>query len=119
MTAVPLTILSLLRNSLETRDSDTTLTGIYNTGITVTNARVWWGEFEAWLNEQEITNILSVPVLGSACYIVSSHTKNDWVVFTPKGKIIVVKRDTIVCKVMSYIYLCSNKAGLAMIEMVC
>ena len=48
----------------------------------------------------------------------SSHTKNDWVAFTPKGKEIVFKSDTGVCKGMPYIYLRTNKAGLAMVKTV-
>ena len=65
-----------------------------------------------------ITNLLYVPMLESAEYIVSSHTKKDWVVFTPKGKNIFFKRDTGVCKGMPYTNLRTNKAGLATIEMV-
>ena len=48
----------------------------------------------------------------------SSHTKKDWVVFTPKGKESVFKRDIGVCKGMSYIDLRTNTAGLALIEKV-
>ena len=51
----------------------------------------------------------------AAGYVVSSHTKKDWVVFTPKGKTIVFKRDTGITRGMPYIGLCNNKAGLAMI----
>ena len=57
-------------------------------------------------------------MLEKAGYIVASHTKKDWVVFTPKGKKIVFKRDTGVCKGMPYIDLRTNKAGLAMINTV-
>ena len=57
-------------------------------------------------------------MLEAAGYIVSSHTKKDWVVFTPKGNKIVFKQDTGVTKGMPYIDLCTNKAGLAMIEMI-
>ena len=57
-------------------------------------------------------------MLEKAGYIVASHTKKDWVVFTPKGKKIVFKRDTGVCKGMPYIDLRTYKAGLAMINTV-
>ena len=57
-------------------------------------------------------------MLEAAGYIVTSHTKKDWVVFTPKGKKIVFKRDTGITKGMPYIDLRNNKAGLAMIETV-
>ena len=63
-----------------------TLTGSCDAGTTGINTRRWWGEFEAWLNEQGVANLLLVPILESADYIVASHTKKDWVFVTPKGK---------------------------------
>ena len=57
-------------------------------------------------------------MLESARNIVSSHTKKDWVVFTPKGKIFFFKRDTGVTKIMPYIDLHTNTAGLVMIKAV-
>ena len=99
-------------------EGSTTLSGSCNTGTAVTNTRGWWGEFQAWLNEKGIANLLSIPMLEAAGYIVTSHTKKDWVVFTPKGKKIVFKRDTGITKGMPYIDLRTNKAGLAMIETV-
>ena len=100
------------------KNGDTTLTYSCNTGITITNTRGWWGEFQAWLNEQGIANLLSISMVKATGYIVSSHTRKDWVVFTTKGKNIVFKRDTGVTKGMLYINLRTNKSGLAMIEMV-
>ena len=58
-------------------------------------------------------------MLGSARYIVSSHTEKDWVVFTSKSKTIVCKRDNEVCQGTSYIDLHKNKVGMTMIETVC
>ena len=49
-------------------------------------------------------------------YIVSTHTKSDWVVTTPKGKKIVCKRDIGICNRMPYIDLRKNMEGFAMIE---
>jgi hypothetical protein len=40
-----------------------------------------------------ITNLLSIPILEEAGYIVFTHTKGDWVVGTPKGKRITFIRD--------------------------
>ena len=57
-------------------------------------------------------------MLEKAGYIVTSHTKKNWVVFTPKGRKVVFKRDTGICKGMPYIDLRTNKAGLMMINMV-
>ena len=100
------------------KEGNTTLTSSCNAGTTVTNTRGWWGEIEACLNKQGIANLFSVPMLESAGYIVSSHMKKDWVVFTPKGKKIVFKRGTGITKGMPYIDLRTNKVGLAMIETV-
>ena len=55
-------------------------------------------------------------MLEEAGYIVSTHTKSDWVVTTPKGKNIVFKRDTGICNQMPYIDLRENMEGFAMIE---
>ena len=76
------------------------------------------GEFHAWLNEQRIANLLSIPMLEADGYIISSHTKKDWVVFTPKGEKSIFKRDTGVDKSIPYIDLRTNKAGVVMIETV-
>ena len=64
-----------------------------NVGTVTTNTRGFYGEFKVWLNERGIANLLSIPMLENAMYIVSTHTKGDWVVTTPKGKKIVFKRD--------------------------
>ena len=61
---------------------------------------------------------MSIPVLDAAGYIISSHMKKDCVVFTSKGKNIVIKRDTGVTKGVMYIDLRTNTTGLAMIETV-
>ena len=47
------------------KDGDTPLIISGSASTTVTNTRGWWGEFEAWLDEQGITNLLSVPMLES------------------------------------------------------
>ena len=57
-------------------------------------------------------------MLEAVGYIVTSHTKKDWVVFTHKGKKIVFKKDTGITRGMPCIDLHTNKAGLAMIETV-
>ena len=57
-------------------------------------------------------------MLEETGYIVSTQTKEDWVVTTPKGKNNIFKRDTGVCKGMSYINLSNHKEGISMIETV-
>ena len=85
------------------------MTGSCNDGTTSTNTQGWYGEFKVWLNEMGITNILSIPMLENAGYIVSTHTTKDWVFITPKGKTITFKCDSGVCQGMPYIDLRDNK----------
>ena len=94
----------------------TSMNGSCNVGTVTTNSRGWYDEFKVWLNERGIANLLSIPMLENAMYIVSTHTKGDWVVTTPKVKKIIFKRDTGVCKGMPYIILCEYKEGISMIE---
>ena len=58
-------------------------------------------------------------MLEDAGYIVSTHTKGDWVVTTPKGKKLILKRYTGVCKGMPTINLHKHKEEISMIETVC
>ena len=45
------------------------------------------------LNEREIVNLLSIPMLEEAGYKVLMHTDDKWKVTTPRGEAIVFKRD--------------------------
>ena len=92
--------------------------GSCNSGMTSTNTQGWYGEFKVWFNEMGIANLLLFPMLENAGYIVSTHTKKEWVVITPKGKTITFKRDSGLCQGMPYIYLRDNKDGICMIETV-
>ena len=74
-----------------------------------------WG-FLVLVKKKGIENLLSIPMLEEAGYIVSTHTKSDWVVTTPKGTKIVFKRDRGICNLMPYIDLRENMEGFAMIE---
>ena len=62
------------------------MNGSYNAGTVTTNTRGWYGEFKVWLNERGIANLLSIPMIKDAGYIVSTHTKGDWVLTKPKGQ---------------------------------
>ena len=64
----------------------TAMNGICNAGTLTTNTRGWYGEIKVWLNERGIANLLYIPILEDAGYIVSTYTKGDWVVTTLKGK---------------------------------
>ena len=95
---------------------ETTMNGSYNAGTVSTNTNGWFGDFQVWLNKKGIANLLSIPLLEEAGYIVSTHTKSDWVVTTPKGKKIVFKRDTGICNQIPYIDLRKNMEGFTMVE---
>ena len=94
------------------------MNGSCNAGTTTSNTKGKYGKCEFWINENEIANLLSVPMLESMGYTVATHTYRDWVGITPNGKTIVFKRDTGMCKGMSYIELRTNKLGVALIETV-
>ena len=90
-----------------------------NAGQTETDTRGWYGDFEVWLNERGIANLISLPALEDAGYKVESHTDRDWVVTSPQGRRTIFKRDTGVCQGMPYIDLREHgEEGLAMIATV-
>ena len=97
-------------------DSPTVMKGRCNAGTTSTNRKGSYGRSRVWLNERGIANLLSVPMLEEAGYIVSLHTKKYWEVTTPEGVTITFRRDTGICKGMPYIDLREEKTGLAMIQ---
>ena len=92
------------------------MNGSYNAGTVSTNTNGWYGDFQVWLNKKVIANLMSIPMLEEAGYIVSTHTKSDWVVTTPKGNNIVFKRDKDICNRMPYIDLRESMEGFTMIE---
>ena len=94
----------------------TAMNGSCNTGTVTNNTTSWYGEFKVWLNKRGISNLLSTHMFEDTRYILSTHTKGDWVVTTPKGKKNIFKRDTGVCKGMPYINLREYKEGNSMIE---
>ena len=98
--------------------SSTTMNGSCNAGITKLNTKGRYGNFEFWLNKRGIANFLSIPMLESIGYKVSTHTDRDCVVINPDGKRILFKRDTGLCKGMPYIDLRKNHLGVTMIETV-
>ena len=58
------------------------------------------------------------PQLEKDGYVVDYNTKWDWVVTTPSGKEIVVKRDTGICDGVPCIDMREYQEAFAMIEMV-
>ena len=57
-------------------------------------------------------------MLEEAGYKVSTHTDGEWKVTTPRGEIIVFKRDVGICNRMPYIDLREHEEGLVMLETV-
>ena len=94
------------------------MTGSCNVGTTSTNTHGWYGEFKVWLNEMEIANLLSTPMLENYGYIVFTLTKKYLVIITPKGKTITFKRDSGVYQGMPQIDLRDNKDSICTIETV-
>ena len=67
------------------KEGKSTMNGSYNVGTALTNTKRWYGDFEVWLNKKGIVNLLSIPMLEAAGYLVSTHTHGNWVVTFPKG----------------------------------
>ena len=104
LTAVSLTIISLPKNSFEITRMVTRLSpAVVMPAPPKPIPWGWWGGVSSlaqWAGDCE-------PTLYPR-----ARKSKDWVVFTPKGKKILFKRDTGVCKGMFYINLRTNKVGL-------
>ena len=50
-----------------------------------------------WMNKKGIANLISILMLKASRYTVSTHTKGEWKVVSPKGNTIPFKRDTGLC----------------------
>ena len=57
-------------------------------------------------------------MLEEAGYKVSTHTDDEWKATTPRGEVIVFKRDVGICNCMPYIDLREHAEGLVMLETV-
>ena len=64
----------------------TAMSGSCNAGTVTTNTRGWYGEFKVWINERGIADLLYIPMLEDAGYIVSTHTTGRLVCNHPKGQ---------------------------------
>ena len=98
------------------KESDATMTGRCNAGTTITKIKETYGDLQVWINKKGIAKLISIPMLETSGYILSTHTHADWVVTTPDGKYTTFKRDKGVCTGTPYINLCDHKDGLVMIE---
>ena len=69
------------------------MTGRCNTGTTVTKMKGTYSDFQVWINKKGIANLISIHMMETIGYIVSTHTHADWIMTTPEGKDITFKRD--------------------------
>ena len=63
-----------------------------------------------WIVESGIENFLSVPQLEADGFTINYHTKRNWVVTTPEGEEIALKKDTGECKGFTFIEMDSQEA---------
>ena len=47
----------------------------------------WYKNFQVWLSERGIVNLLSISTLEEVRYKVSMHTDDEWKVTTPRGEV--------------------------------
>ena len=70
------------------REGNSTIEGSCNAGTVSNNTKGWYRGFGVWLNKKGVANLLSIPMLEAAGYLVSTHTHGNCVVTSPKGKMI-------------------------------
>ena len=100
------------------KDGNSVMHGQCNAGETSTSIQGMYGRFRFWVNKNGIANLLSIPMLEKAGYVVTTHTKKDWKVISPEGEEIVFARDTGLCEGMPFIDLREQSRGWALIETV-
>eukprot|EP00957_Ditylum_brightwellii_P002007 154705-Ditylum_brightwellii.AAC.1 len=97
----------------------TVLQGNCNVGVFTSNEKGAYELWSFWLNKKGIANLLSIPQLEKDGYTLNYNTKRNWVFTTPSGKGLLFKSDTGLCKGMTYLDICENHKGLALIQTVC
>ena len=64
-------------------ETNSTMHGNCNTGTVIPKKKGWYKNFQVWLHEQGIVNLLSIPMLEEVAYKVSTHTDRNWEVTIP------------------------------------
>jgi len=59
------------------REGKSTMEGSCNAGTVSANTKEWYGDFEVWLNKKGIAELLSIPMLEAAGYLVSTHNHDE------------------------------------------
>ena len=84
-------------------EDGSTMNGNCSAGSVLLEQKGWYKNFQVWLNEQGIVNLLLIPMLEEVGYKVSTYTDNNWKVTTPRGEVIVFKHDVGICNRRPYI----------------
>ena len=74
-----------------------------NAGSKLTNRRGYWKDIPFWLNDTGIANLLSIPQLEKAGWIIDYHTGGVWTAESPEGMILTFKKDKGLCDGMPYL----------------
>ena len=85
------------------RDAEKTIRGNFNAGVKMCTKVGDLGVFKIWINEGGIANLLSIPQLEKDGFRVTSDTHGEWIVYSPRGEMLVFKRDTGNLKNIPYI----------------
>ena len=90
-----------LLNNLE--DSDTTLVGNFNDGVTSSSLKGYSGRFHIWVNDNGMAKLLSITCTKEEGCHSEYASDREWVVTTPQGVLIPLKMYTGLTKGMPYI----------------
>ena len=83
--------------------ANTTLVVNYNTGVTSSSLKGYYGKFHMWFNDNGMVNLLSISCLEEEEYHIQYAINKEWVVTKPQGVVIPFKRNTSLTKGVSYI----------------
>ena len=67
-------------------EGSSTMSGSCNAGTVLLQKKGWYKNFQVWLNEKGIVNLLSIPMLEDVGCEVCAHTDRDWEVLRPKRR---------------------------------
>ena len=97
----------------------TVLKGSCITGVTTSNKKVLMlGMFDMWINKKGIANLLSIPQLTDDGFTVNYDINGECVIYTPRGKKIVLQKDTGLCNRITFIDICLHKEAFALLQIV-
>ena len=85
------------------RDAGKTIRGNCNAGVKLCTKVGDLGVFNRWINEGGIANLLPIPQLEKDGFRVTSDAHGEWIMYSPRGEILVFKRDSGNLKNMPYI----------------